>query len=49
VLGFAVPFASLSTQYAKVLGQTHFPEPNWHVLTSFHPKFVVQAPQVELL
>ncbi len=25
----------------KVLGQYHFAEPNWHVLTFVHPKFAV--------
>jgi len=26
-----------SANYAKMLGQNHFAEPNWHVLTFLHP------------
>jgi hypothetical protein len=39
VLGFAVPFASLS----KNVGAIHFAEPNQHALIFLHPKFAVQC------
>jgi hypothetical protein len=28
---------------AKMLGQNHFAEPNWLILTFLHPKFAVQC------
>jgi hypothetical protein len=31
-----------SANYAKMLGQNHFAEPNWHVLTFLHPIFIWQ-------
>jgi len=35
-LGFAVPFTRLS-KLAKMLGQNHFAQPNWHVFIFLHP------------
>jgi hypothetical protein len=37
VLVFAVPFSSILAKSAKMLGQNHFGEPNWHVLSFLHP------------
>ncbi len=36
-LGFAVPFNQPLPNSAKMLGQNHFAEPNWHALTFLHP------------
>jgi len=38
-----------SASREKMLGQTHFAEPNRHVLTSLHPKCSVQCAMIELL
>jgi hypothetical protein len=42
MLGFAVPFTSLSIP-VEMLGQNHFAQPNWHVLTFLHPTFFCWA------
>jgi hypothetical protein len=34
-------FTPASKSCEKVMGQYHFAEPNWHVLTFLHPKFAV--------
>jgi hypothetical protein len=42
VLGFAVPFASLSILCKNVV-TIHFAEPNQHAFIFLHPKFAVQC------
>jgi hypothetical protein len=42
LLGFAMPFPT-SANCAKMLGQNHFAEPNWHALIFFHPMLICRV------
>jgi hypothetical protein len=40
---FCFAFSPASTSCGKMRGKNHSPEPNWHVLTFFHPIFFLHG------